>query len=518
VSKRKLFFNSVSSVALLITNLLVTFVMTPIIIHSLGNRNYGIWELLVGLVGYLGLLEFGMGPALVRYVADAHSRDDYVSLNHIFNTAIITLSALGTGGLFVLLGLALWPQSLPVATSEARELVPLLVIFGLDIAAALPRIALSGYLLGLQQHRTYNFLEIIFALIQAVLIYHVLKSGWDSPLIWLSAILFLRTVLEGIVLFIWILMLDRQVRLEISAFRIETMKKLVVFGFKNTVTRASIGLLQKLVSFVIAYTVGVAHIVYFVVPNRLTEYVQSLTYAMGLPLIPYFAGAAGKNGAESTRQAWIQTGRILQLTAFWAALMAAGAGEPFIRVWMGAHYADETYPVLYILCVGLFAQGMAPNSVTMLMSLARHGAMAWFAAIYAVICFGLSVALATVWGIEGVAVAVCLFAIGMSIAGLALACRVLAIPFKAHVRANILPFFTPIALGASAFILLRSAGYPSGYAWLILHASLASLVYLSSAWFLVVNATERTFIRERLFKRTAAAKPRLAASLEGEED
>lgn len=504
--------------AVLATNLVVTFVMTPIIIHSLGNRNYGIWELLVGLVGYLGVLEFGIGPALVRYVADAHSRDDRTSLNRIFNTAVVTLAALGIGALLVLLVVAEWPaRFLPLAHSEAAALVPLLVVFGLNLAASLPRIALSGYLLGLQEHRNYNLLEIAFTVLQSVTIYHVLMSGWGSPLIWMSVVIFCRSLLEGVLLLSWILMLDRQVRLEVSAFRLDTMKQLVGYGLKNTVLRASIGMLQRLVGFAIAYSVGIAHVVYFVVPNRLTEYVQSLTWTLGLPLIPYFTGVAGRRGQASARQAWVQTARILQLIAFWAALVAIGAGEPFIRAWMGPSYADQTSLVLDILCLGLFAQATAPNSVTMLMSLDRHGGMAWFAAIYALICFGLSVALGHVWGLGGVAVAVCLYTVGMSITGLTLACRVLGISIRQHVRTNILPFVTPIAIGGCVFFLLRQLRYPSGYGWLMLHTALASIAYVSSAWFLVANSMERAFVKERLFRRRAAAKRELAASLGGED-
>jgi O-antigen/teichoic acid export membrane protein len=507
-----------SGVAVLVTNVLITFVMTPIIVHSLGNRNYGIWELLVGLVGYLGVLEFGIGPALVRFVADAHSREDRTALNQIFNTGAVTLAALGTLGLVVVLGLARWPaQFLPLPASEAQELTPLLVVFGLNLAASLPRVAFSGYLLGLQEHRTVNLLEIVLTLIQSVVIYHVLTAGWSSPLIWLSALMFLKSTLQALLMLSWILLVDRQVRLKVSAFRFQTMKELMGYGAKNTVLRASIGMLQKLMGFAIAYTAGIGQVVYFVVPNRLIEYAQSLASELGLPLIPYFTSLAGKGDSTSTRQAWIQTTRILQVVTFWAALVATGAGEPFIRAWMGPEYADHGYWVLYILCFGLFAHSLGQNSIGMLMSLGRHGGMAVFAAVYAVVCFAISVGLGSVWGIEGVATAVCLYAVGMSLAGLILACRILEVPLKEHVRANILPFVVPIAIGGSAFFLLREIRYPSGYGWLIVHSSLASAAYLIPVWFLALNTVERTFVKERIFRHRVASKSGLAESLGGED-
>jgi len=101
----------------------------------------------------------------------------------------------------------------------------------------------------------------------------------------------------------------------------------------------------------------------------------------------------------------------------------------------------------------------------------------------------------------------------MSIAGVTLACRALGIPTTEHVRANVLPFVTPVAVGGSVFFLLRQIGYPSGYLALALHAGLASVAYLASSWFLVANTVERTFVKARVLRRQVTAKSALAASL-----
>ncbi len=38
----------------------VGFMLSPFIVHRLGNSAYGTWALLGSLVGYLGLLDFGV--------------------------------------------------------------------------------------------------------------------------------------------------------------------------------------------------------------------------------------------------------------------------------------------------------------------------------------------------------------------------------------------------------------------------------------------------------------------------
>ncbi|MCX5737716.1 MAG: polysaccharide biosynthesis protein, partial [Proteobacteria bacterium] len=45
------------------TNVAVAFFLTPFIVHSLGDIRYGIWSLVMSLVGYLGLADMGVRPS-----------------------------------------------------------------------------------------------------------------------------------------------------------------------------------------------------------------------------------------------------------------------------------------------------------------------------------------------------------------------------------------------------------------------------------------------------------------------
>ena len=49
-------------------------------VHHLGNTEYGMWTLLGSIVGYLGLLDFGVRGAVTWYVARLVGADGYRSL------------------------------------------------------------------------------------------------------------------------------------------------------------------------------------------------------------------------------------------------------------------------------------------------------------------------------------------------------------------------------------------------------------------------------------------------------
>src|ERR1035437_8345860 len=50
-------------------NILVGILLTPIIVHRLGDTAYGIWVLIFSVTGYYGMFDLGIRSSIVRYVS-----------------------------------------------------------------------------------------------------------------------------------------------------------------------------------------------------------------------------------------------------------------------------------------------------------------------------------------------------------------------------------------------------------------------------------------------------------------
>jgi O-antigen/teichoic acid export membrane protein len=85
--------------------LLISVLMTPFMVQRLGKAGYGIVALISGLVGYSGILYFGLGAAVVKFVAEHHAREDYDELNATCSTIFGVYLAFGA--LCVVVALAL---------------------------------------------------------------------------------------------------------------------------------------------------------------------------------------------------------------------------------------------------------------------------------------------------------------------------------------------------------------------------------------------------------------------------
>lgn len=70
----------------MIFEVLSTLLLTPFIIRTLGQAEYGVYKLSAAVVAYLMLLDLGLGNAIIRYIAK------YCVENDVDHCSLIRLS------------------------------------------------------------------------------------------------------------------------------------------------------------------------------------------------------------------------------------------------------------------------------------------------------------------------------------------------------------------------------------------------------------------------------------------
>src|ERR1044071_4865332 len=80
--------NALSNFGGLAVSVAVGFFLTPALLNYLGEKKFGIWTLASSLVGYFGLLEFGVGAAVFRYVPLYHGQGDSHRVSAVVSTSL----------------------------------------------------------------------------------------------------------------------------------------------------------------------------------------------------------------------------------------------------------------------------------------------------------------------------------------------------------------------------------------------------------------------------------------------
>jgi O-antigen/teichoic acid export membrane protein len=91
----------------------LTIVLTPVILHFIGTEQYGIFALATVFVGFLGLIDIGMGPVVQRFLAASLATSDYLEARSVLGVGYFFFSAVGLiGVVMALIGGQLVPRIL----------------------------------------------------------------------------------------------------------------------------------------------------------------------------------------------------------------------------------------------------------------------------------------------------------------------------------------------------------------------------------------------------------------------
>src|ERR1051325_5882228 len=198
-SRPSLKLNALSNFGGLAVSVAVGFFLTPALLGYLGEKRFGIWTLASSLVGYFGLLEFGVGGAVFRYVPLFHGKGDYQRVSSVISTSLAFYSTLS------LLVVALTQL---LATPIARyfgggaEVAGLLRIIGLATALSLPAIILNTSTASYENFAASNLVGIFTSVLRGGLLFGCILLGYGlAAMAWATLLVSLTSLVGNLIVF-----------------------------------------------------------------------------------------------------------------------------------------------------------------------------------------------------------------------------------------------------------------------------------------------------------------------------
>jgi O-antigen/teichoic acid export membrane protein len=473
--------------------------MSPVIVKILGNRDYGIWEIIMSVVGYMGLLDLGIGPALLRYVAVSHSSDDRDQLQQTISTSLAFFITIGLIGVGILLSLSRYPSLITGGESLNTEyLTTVLLLFAINAALVFPLHVFVATLLGIQRHYLVNATRIVFGIIRAFIAYYLLVTYPAQGLLMLAV---LEPIFNFLQLALYAAALQRDPGIpcfSLSACSLKKLKELFAYGSKSATLMIASRIQNTSLPFVISTVLGVSNVIYFAMPNRLVDYAKGLSLAMGFPLTPYLVSKMTGDDRATVRTSWLQTTLAFQIITMAMPLIMLFCGERFLSIWLGTEYGVAGRGVLYCLVAALFVESLAPNASKILMASGHHGRAALLWLGLAIISIPVAVFGAYRWGVTGVALGSSTALIIGNIIMLRMACFDVGISLKEYYSQTLRRLLVPLALLTISLWDVGRFFSANSYLNLVLQVSLSGLMYIVAVWFLTLSAENRLLITNKM--------------------
>lgn len=219
-----------SYVNILLTNT-IGLILTPFIIRSLGDSEYGLYTLVGSLIAYFTLMDLGLNNTIVRYVAfykhnnDKKGEEDFLGLIFVMYSVISVLVVII--GFFLYFRLDdIFKKSL--TTAQIVEAKNMFIILVFNIAITVPGGAFIAICNAYEKFVFPRLLTILKYIVRSILILSLLGFMPEAiTLVWIDTGISIIFISISIYFVLWKL----NVRITYSKFDLKLLKEISSYSF-----------------------------------------------------------------------------------------------------------------------------------------------------------------------------------------------------------------------------------------------------------------------------------------------
>lgn len=481
------------SYVVLVLDTLLTLVYTPFLLNTLGDSQYGLYQLMGSMVNYFAVMDLGLGSTTTRYIVKYRTEKDKKSEQNFLFLVLIVYAVIGAiilavGGFVSFFINNIFSSLSSSEVEQARVLFMLLIV---NLVVTLFDHAFTGVLNACESFTFEKSLKIARLLIRMGLIF-LLLSFIPNAVVIVLIDLGLSITLLLIKVFVSIKKLEVKPRFyawdkplfkEVFGFTFAVFLQTIINQFNNNVDKTVLGIYST-TAIVGIYSIAMQIFSAF---SGISTSIQSVYF-------PQISRKVfeGKSDDEVT-VALVEPSRMQFL--FLAAVSGGFFfyGKQFVHLWCGK---DEAWLVAMIVMVSGFVE-LCQNCTTSVLkakNLLRGRTIINLAT--AIGNFIITVLLVPKYGMVGAACGTAFaFIVGYIV------CNNLYYHFVVHI--NVPMFFTMLLhrllfaslLGIALGSLFRFVFTGDGWFSLICQLVCFSCVYMLSVFFLGLNEKEKRFVK-----------------------
>ena len=452
-SPRQFLRNAAASYANLVLGVVLSLVLTRVLLRHLGAGTYGLWVVLLSIVGYLGLLDVGVSTAAVQRVARMTAIGDNQALADVIRTASVFFSV--SGGIAVAVTLAVAPfldRILNLGSTGVEAAGVTLVLLGAMLAVRMVTAVPSAVLFGVGRSDRSSVITLCSTLVTqgAQVLVVVLGGG----LVWLGVV----TLAGTTVTFVLTSLVVRRVTghtVRSGRFQRSILVELLTYGTRNTVIAISGMVSFSLDALIIGIILPVAQVAPYDIALSTANLTRNLTTYGSDLLLPTYAHL--ESTQDPGRQARLFSRTVMATLAMSLPILVALAafGDPILKLWLGEVPA-RTYSIMIALGFVTALELPGHQCFIFLTGIGRNQLMVRLAVIGATVNLIGSIAFTYLLGPIGPAVGSlpAVLVIDFTLLPI-IVCRLLGVSVGRYARDALLPVLPAVAAaGATALLIL----------------------------------------------------------------
>ncbi|MBQ9761487.1 MAG: oligosaccharide flippase family protein [Oscillospiraceae bacterium] len=478
--------------SLMISNL-IPFIYTPIMLRLLGRAEYGLYGIASSFMGYINLLNFGIGGTIVRYIAKYRAQDDKQGEERMFGLFVKIYGVIGAAilvaGTVLSLNLDFYDRSL--TGEELVLLKKLVMIMTLNTALFLPLSPFSAIVTAHERFVFSKCMSMLFTMLAPIVNLILLYNGFGS--VGLTFCSMLSNIITYAVYIPYVIK-KLGIRPRFSKAPSGILRE--IFGYSAFVFLGHVVdmLYWSTDKLIIGWAIGTVGTAVYNIGASFNVYITSISTAISGVLLPRVTSMAVKDTPKKEfTDLFIKVGRLQFIIISFILSAFVAFGRQFIALWAGPGYEDA-YFVALLTMIPVTVPLIQNTGLNILYATNRHK---FRSTVYSFIA-GVNVVLTFWWvegyGIVGAAVATCIaYVIG----------NILIINWYYYKKIGIdIPLFwknilkmspVMILMGTAWWFILDGVVFTS---WLMFlgYAVVYAVIYVLLTYFFMMNKYEKNLL------------------------
>ncbi|AND41923.1 oligosaccharide flippase family protein [Cytobacillus oceanisediminis] len=492
--KSQLKAGAILSYLALFINSVISILYTPIMLSLLGQSEYGLYSLASAAAGYVGVLNFGLGNALIRYTAKYKALNDEKGCSTLYGLFFIMYGILGVLALVVGIMLTINADLIFSNSLSIKELNKLKIILGIMVANISIGIGFGMFSVIILAHEKFIFQKmtvIISSLINPIIVLPLLLMGYGS-----ITMALVTTLINCLTVMINMYFCFKKIKIRIVFEKIEKglFKDIIIFSsyiFLNLVIGQLYWSTDQVILGIYSGTVAVS---VYAIGASFTGYFSGFSSAISNVFLTKVSTMVTKDATDNElSDLFIRVGRVQYIIISFALSGFIVFGQEFILLWVGNDY-NQSYTIAIIILIPMLVSLIQGMGGIILQAKNMQGFKSVVNFSVAIVNVILSIIFVQKWGAIGCAIATAIsFTLGNIIIMNVYYWKKIQLDILKY-WINILSMSTPAAISILYCITLNNLIIASNWIVLFIKILIFSMTYIFVMWFTSLNKYEKDLL------------------------
>lgn len=332
---------------------------TPIVLHSLGKSQYGVYSLCISFVGYLTIFNAGVNAAYIRFYVQEKTIDEenVEKLNGLFCKIFIILSILGLVGGLIISYFSKYIFGAKITSAEYELVERCFILLAFTVSVEIFTCLFKSFVTANEEFIIGKLLDIIGAVLSPLITLPFLINGSDC-----SAIIAVRLSVSVLILLLNIVFCFKKLKIGFAFERSENSLLKNIAQFIGFIVLQSImdQLNWQIDKFILARTQGTGEISIYSVGSTFNTYFILIGGTVSTVFIAEINRLVATKDDIRLNRLFKKTSKLFTYLVGFIMIAFFILGKPFILRWAGKDYGQSftvgwmlMFPVTFSLIMGL---------------------------------------------------------------------------------------------------------------------------------------------------------------------